>query len=207
MRKRDPLLGVQKTAPLLQINLISSQTPHFSRPFWTPKSGSRFLAFLQPMQISVTQQLQYPSPTINVFHGVHLALKPTIAQLQLCGAFKATPAFAMVQGLKTGGPNYCLFDVFGEQCQICNKHQKVHSSFASLQPFHFIVFVSTSRLFAIRSFSDTESLNSPSATSMLIKLKRYVQGGDYDWSALKSHYVCESKTWIKHNVNSVTIYI
>ena len=31
------------------------------------------------------------------------------------------------------------------------------------------------------------------------------EGGDYDWSA-KSYYVCESKTWIKHNVNSVTIW-
>ena len=25
----------------------------------------------------------------------------------------------------------------------------------------------------------------------------------YDWS--QSHYVCQSKTWIKHNVNSVTV--
>ena len=31
-----------------------------------------------------------------------------------------------------------------------------------------------------------------------------VEGGDYDWSA-KSYYVCESKTWIKHNVNSVSL--
>ena len=97
-QKRDPLLGVQKMAPRHNINLISSHAPHFSEPFWTPKSGSCFWSFLHPMQISVTQQCNsfntYCQPLKNI-HGLHLALKPNIIQLQLQlrGAFKATPAF------------------------------------------------------------------------------------------------------------------
>ena len=99
-QKRDPLLGVQKMAPQHNINLISSHAPDFSKPFWTPKVGPvfGFWAFLHPMQISVMQSCNsfntWRQPLKNN-HGLHLALIPSIVQLQLQlrGAFKATPAF------------------------------------------------------------------------------------------------------------------
>ena len=89
-------------APQHNINLISSRAPDFSKPFWTPKVGPvfGFWAFLHPMQflscsLATMQQLQYLTPTILNNHGLHLALIPSIVQLQLQlrGAFKATPAF------------------------------------------------------------------------------------------------------------------
>ena len=74
--------------------------------------------------------------------------------------------------------------------------------------FHLdLAFLQTSHLAPDRQLSVVPVVFHPSRCMSLFLLWNnarnpemlyFIQGRDYDWSA-KSLYVCESKTWIKHN--------